>query len=86
MLILGLFLLLLSWALLMRGIIREDKVKSPITLSWTLLLIGCSLIHQGIIKRGFSMNKYNVKKEVRREYINGQEIYRDTVYIFTLKK
>jgi len=88
MLILGLFLSLLSWVLLMNRVLRDDKFKSigMQSLIWGLLVAGMSFAHVGLIKEGFSMNKYNVKKEVRREYVNGQEIYRDTVYIFTLKK
>lgn len=31
-------------------------------------------------------SKFKVKTEIRQEFLNGQEISRDTVYIFTPKK
>jgi len=34
----------------------------------------------------YSLKEYNLKTEVRQEYLNGQEISVDTVYIFTPKK
>ena len=34
----------------------------------------------------YSLKEYSVKTELRQEIVNGQEISRDTVYIFTPKK
>jgi len=62
--------------------------------SIVLFIIGlffiCTVIMLAILaskafEKERSLNKYDLKTEIRQELLNGQEVSRDTVYIFTPK-
>ena len=90
MIILEIILIIVSIGILIVIGITDDK-SNDIILPWFLgiiffagvMLIAISLQENNTIKKSLKDNTLEI--EIKQKIINGQEISRDTVYIFTPK-
>lgn len=69
----------------------EKLFKGLILLLSGIICIACAMTFTGIsisiqIPPKVHSEKFNLKTEIRQEILNGKEISRDTIYIFTPKK
>ena len=68
---------------------EQPTVKSllHVSLALTFVVVGFSLFGKQIGKKELiSSENYKIKSEIHLNIVNGQEISRDTIYIFTPKK
>lgn len=90
MLVAGIILLILSiGGIIVLGIIDEDENALIKWMLGIVSLFGVFLIFAGVVKKDpikKSMKDYSLKIETVSTIVNGKEVSRDTVYIFTPKK
>jgi hypothetical protein len=91
---LNIILMLIAWVSFLGIVWNIDAMELKIKKGWTSIFlflftvssIFCIYTLTFTTKQEIKAKRFNFKTEIRQEFLNGQEISRDTVYVFTPKK
>lgn len=88
--------MILVWILVIVGLagviilsyksIKENEWKSIFIAPSIIAILIAGYLCKGFDKQKIKLSRFDLTKEVRIESVNGEEISRDTIYIFTPRK